>query len=206
MINGELPPIEHLLIFGGLAIYGLARWARFGLSPIALVNSILNRKSEIKIRTPVSIEETERRILETLGRGFFSRRFLGKVTGSLKQNELKIRRRRLFWSNSFAPTLYAETTTENGESWIIGAYGLDRFVRGFMKIWFGFLGFWSIFGIPIGLFSLLAGDGENSMFLIAPFMMFGAGLAFVDAGVFFGRHDSDTITGLLLEKTDGVVA
>ena len=192
-----------ILVFGGIAVYGLIRWARFGGTPVALVKSLLNATTPLEVRSAFSISETERRIGNIVGTTFFTRWCSGTVAGTVRDRSVRIGVRRVFWVNSLAPVLQARIFPRDDETWIKGDFGLDSGARFFMKVWFGFLGIISAIAIPAGLISMFAGDLEDAVFVLGPFGMFGMGLAAYDIATYFSRNDTETITDALSQAIGG---
>lgn len=103
--------------------------------------------------------------------------------GQIGDDRLRLRYQRPFYRNGMAPVLDARLVRDAQGAHLDGVYRMSMYGRLFMTVWFSFL----LLLAPIFLMAGVAGlrDGGDPMslvFPIAPLLMLGFGLAFLNYG------------------------
>lgn len=181
------------------------KWFRSDYSPWRYVKNLLFTETPFSVVSPLSPAEAERRLKDQCSRiavpFLMSRRLIGQVAN----RTLHVGLHRPFVSNSFAPIFVGSIRRSNDQTCISGVFRLRGFVRIFMTIWFGFIIFWSAFGIPSGIIMLIGGKIEGAMFVVVPFAMFGFGVVFLKVGVKLGETNQHLIQDKITEIVGGTV-
>ena len=159
----------------------------------------------MRFTSPYSAEECIRRIeaaaerdrpfLSDLG---FSSGVLARVSSS----RFRLRYRRPFVHNSFAPILDGRIEATSTGSLVHAHFRWHRFVLGFMMVWFS-----SIVGIGGAIFVISAralfrgenrvGEANVWLGLLFPIGLLGFGIALVRFGQFLGRTDKREILSFI---------
>ncbi len=103
--------------------------------------------------------------------------------GQVGEDRLRLRYQRPFYRNGMAPVLDARLVRDAQGAHLDGVYRMSTYARLFMTFWFSFL----LLLTPMFLIAGVAGlrDGNDPMsliFPIAPLLMLGFGLAFLNYG------------------------
>lgn len=190
-----------------LFVFLAGKLFRSKYSPYAYVKELLYSTEPLQISTPLSLEETKRRLNDALTRFGIPYLMSNRLVGSIRNGHFKIQMHRRFISNSAAPVLSGSVyrSSDDGQTRIEGEYRMPLYMRSFMTFWFGFLGVWSVFGIPAGIIGVLAGRWESALFIVAPFLMFGFGVAFIKLGAGLSAKDRGEIADRIAEAIGGTI-
>ncbi|MDX2411322.1 MAG: hypothetical protein QNK34_05130 [Woeseiaceae bacterium] len=189
-----------------VAVWMFGKLFRSKYSPFKFVNRLLDVEIPIRITTPLSPDATERRLKDRITRIGIPLLMSKRLVGTVKEREVKVRLHRQFMSNSFGPVFAGSISAEDGQTVLRGVYRLHKYIHTFFKVWFGFIIIWSTVGIPAGLVQLLAGEPEGAIFVVAPIVMVGFGVAFVRLGEYFGNKDHKLIAQKIAEAIGGTVS
>jgi hypothetical protein len=116
--------------------------------------------------------------------------FLHKFDG----NTLTIQKRR-YYRNDFHPYLYAQFEPTSFGTKLTGCFAMNQFTRGFMLLWFGFVGFGGIVAAISITGKVAAGQSPKSelLYLLHPIGMLVFGCLLVVIGGWFSRKEKQQI-------------
>ena len=186
-----------------LVVYLGGKWFRSKYSPVHAVKSLLFKETPFQVATGLSPRETERRIKDETSR--FVNPFLmsQRLVGRIKDHSIEIGLHRPIASNAFVPIFVGLIKLSDGQTIVTGVFRVHKFTRIFMVVWFGFLAFWSVFGIPVGLIMLIAGEPDGALFVFVPIVMFIGGIGLVKFGAMIGEKDQAIIKSKIIETVGG---
>ena len=140
---------------------------------------------------------------------FSDLRFSSRVLARMGPTGFRLRYRRAFVQNSFAPILDATIEATAGGSRIPVRFRLNRFVSGFMVVWF--IGVMGVGGsiMIMSVRALLRGEsrvGEASVWLglLFPIAFLGFGIGLVAFGQFLGRRDRQELISFIEHQLHAV--
>src|SRR5262245_30047976 len=77
--------------------------------------------------------------------------FMDKVVGSVTVDRVALRFRHRSAQNAFAPIFRGRFETLHGKTYLTGRFGLRRFTKVFMTVWFGLIALVSIAGVVVAV-------------------------------------------------------
>ena len=132
-----------------------------------------------EFRAPGSPQDAARLLAQVTPRTSLSSFFSEAVVGAVSVERVSLRRHRPFLSSSFAPFFRGSFTVESGQTVLRGTFGPHPLVKGFVTLWFGFVGFFVATSLVLGP-SLAADEGRSWWSGLL------AGLGFAGAGLLIG--------------------
>jgi hypothetical protein len=146
-----------------------------------------------EFRSAYALAESVERLRAATKRSVFAA--MGETTAVGKVSERSVRLQRVIpmVGNSFKPFFIGHFELRDGEVVLAGKFTMLPLVKAFMTVWFGMVALG-------GLATLLGGwvkGGNAGLFIVQPFLMFGAGLALVAAGKWFARNDAAWLSRLI---------
>jgi hypothetical protein len=188
-----------------IVVWLFGKLFRSKYSPFKFVSRLLDYEILVRITTALSPDATARRLRDRVTRFGVPLLMSKRLVGRVSVREIRVRLHHQFMNNSFGPVFDGAIAIEDGETVVRGVYRPHKYIQYFMKFWFGFIIVWSTMGIPAGIIQLITGQPEGAMFIVAPFMMFGGGVAFVKFGRYIGDGDHEQIVRKLAEAIGGTV-
>lgn len=175
-------------------------------SPYAYVKGLLDQTRPLLISTPLSLNETERRLSETLARFGIPVMMSNRLVGYCKNGRFKIHLHRQF-ANSASPEITGTIfrSADDDVVRIKGEYRLPAALRGFMTFWFGFLAFWSAIAVPAGVLLLLVGRWNGALLAVFPIVMFAIGVLLLKVLGALSIKDRSQIAATIAEGVGGTV-
>lgn len=175
-------------------------------SPYGYVKGLLDQTRPLLISTPLSLNETERRLSETLARFGIPMMMSNRLVGYCKNGRFKIHLHRQF-ANSASPEITGTIfrSADDDVVRIKGEYRLPAALRGFMTFWFGFLAFWSAIAVPAGVLLLLVGRWNGALLVVFPIVMFAIGVLLLKVLGALSIKDRSQIAATIAEGVGGTV-
>lgn len=123
---------------------------------------------------------------------------LGSLTrqcavGTVKDDRVSIQRAIPFVGNSWKPFFIGSFKQVDGQTVLEGSFTMSPWVKGFMSVWFGFIGVW----VVLAIVATLRNPSANWLFPLFGIVLFCAGAAMVRAGKWFARNDIAWLSRLI---------
>ena len=165
----------------------------------------------VTLKSPLSINQCAENLALAINKEsllFADWRGKQPVIGAIHEHKFRIRKRRTYYTNSFAPFFYGTFHEDITGTLIEGYFSMHPVVKGFMIFWFAAVTYAIIGGIPgiaivlTDLVNFVSGKGIAHSYAglsILVFMILG-GIGVILIGQLFGLSEKKYLQGFL-EKT-----
>jgi hypothetical protein len=190
-----------------LVVFLAGRLFRSEYSPYKYVKGLLYSSEPLKVSTPLSLDAAQRKLNGALTRIGIPYVMSTRLVGYARDSRFKISLHRRFQAGSGSSVLTGTLfrSSSDGQTMLQGEFRVPMFIRGFMTLWFGFLGIWSAVGIPAGIIMLLTGQWQGILFVAVPLLMFGFGVGFVKIGGGLSGKDRRLVAEKIADAVGGSV-
>lgn len=124
------------------------------------------------------------------------------VVGRVDGMSFRIRKR-ICYRNSFQTFLTGSMQSHGAGTLILGKFGMHRFVRTFMSIWFGGVAVLGSILFMVALFTIFSGSSSHRSLdwlgVVVPLLLFAGGIVIVRVGEYFARDEARFLTNFLRE-------
>ena len=156
----------------------------------------------MSFRSPLSIEESVSRLSAVVEPSMFGSLTRQCAVGTVRADRVSIQRAIPFVGNSWKPFFIGSFRQVSGETVLDGRFTMSPWVKGFMSVWFGFIGVW----VVLAMIAMLRSPPVDWLFPMFGVALFCAGVAMVRVGKWFARNDVAWLSQLIQAALDAYAA
>jgi hypothetical protein len=141
--------------------------------------------SVVEFTSDYSLEESVKRLAGIVKKSVFSALTRQELVGKVSSDRVSLQRVIPFFGNSFKPFFIGTFQIKEGKVILSGNFTINRFVKSFLALWFGFCILWTLIAIS----TFFGEKPESGLMSFAGLGMLLAGFGIVRFGQWISRGD-----------------